>query len=181
MAKLYEINNELYNLLFNFEWDEEYQAWIYADTGEFFTDEEFHKRMDQLNMDKKSIMEWMAKEMLNSASDLEGLKAEVKRLNARKKQTEDRIERFRQILERECDGKKTDLGVATFSYRKSSAVVWDEHNADDIICWLEEHGHDDCLKYQEPEIRKTELKKLISSGQDVPFAKIEERYNGSLK
>lgn len=180
MGKLYEINQEL-NSLFCFEWDEEHEAWIYPDTGEFFSDDEFQKRMADLNMDRQSILEWMAKEMLNDAAELETLKAEIKRLTARKKHLEDRVERFRTILERECGGLKTDLGVATFSYRKSEAVVWDEKDAPDIICFLEEHGYDDCLKYNEPEIKKDPLKKLINSGVHVPLAMIEKRNKGSLK
>lgn len=180
MGKLYEINQELTEL-FSFEWSDEYSAWIYPDTGEFLTDEEFRKRAEKLGMDKKNIMEWMAKEILNMRGEREMLKAEAARIRERAKRLENKEERFRQILDRECDGKKTDLGVATFSYRKSSAAVWDDANSADIICWLEEHGHDDCLKYAEPEIRKMELKRLMASGVDVPFAEIEERNNGSLK
>ena len=180
MGKLYEINQEL-NSLFCFEWDEDHEAWVYPDTGEFFSDEEFQKRMTELHMDKHAILEWMAKDMLNNSAEMESLKAEIRRLTARKKHLEDRVERFRTILERECAGEKTDLGVATFAYRKSDAVVWDEKDAPDIICWLEEHGHDDCLKYNEPEIRKDPLKKLINSGVHVPLAMIEKRNKGSLK
>ena len=177
---LYEINQELTEL-FSFEWSDEHSAWIYPDTGEFLTDEEFEARAQKLGMDKQRILEWMAKEMLNMRGEREMLKAEMARIRERAKRLENKEERFRQILDRECNGKKTDLGVATFSYRKSSAAVWNEANSADIICWLEEHGHDDCLKYSDPEIRKTELKKLMASGVNVPFAEIEERMNGSLK
>jgi hypothetical protein len=180
MGKLYEINQELTDL-FAFEWSDEHSAWIYPDTGEFLTDEEFEARAEKLGMDKQRILEWMAKEILNGRSEAEALKAEVQRLSARKKSIEARCERLLAILDRECGGRKTDLGVATMSYRKSSAVVWDDSNSADIICWLEEHGHDDCLKYSDPEIRKMELKKLMASGVSVPFAEIEERMNGSLK
>lgn len=180
MGKLYEINQELSDL-FSFEWSDEHSAWIYPDTGEFLTDEEFQKRADQLGMDKQRILEWMAKEILNMRGEREMLKAEGARIRDRAKRLENKEERFRQILDRECNGIKTDLGVATFSYRKSSAAVWNEANAADIICWLEENGHDECLKYAEPEIRKMELKKLMASGVNVPFAEIEERNNGSLK
>lgn len=180
MGKLYEINQEL-DSLFCFEWDEEHEAWIYPDTGEFFSDEEFQQRMTELSMNRHEILEWMAKDMLNNSAELETLKTEIRRLTARKKHMEDRVERFRQILERECGGQKTDLGVATFSYRKSEAAVWDEKDAPDIICWLEEHGHDDCLKYIDPEIRKDPLKKLINSGVHVPLAMVEKRNKGNLK
>jgi hypothetical protein len=180
MGKLYEINQELFSL-FCFEWDEDHQAWIYPDTGEFMTDEVFQARMKQLNMDKKSILEWIAKEMLNLSGDAKMLKEEKSRIDARIKRKESRYERFRQILERECGGEKTDLGVATFSYRKSEACVWDEKNEQDIIAWIEKHAYDDCLKYSEPEIRKDPLKKLINSGVNVPFASVEKRNKGSLK
>ena len=180
MGKLYEINQEL-NSLFNFEWSDEHSAWIYPDTGEFLTDEEFEARAEKLGMDKQRILEWMAKEILNGRSEAEALKAEVQRLTARKKSIEARCERLLSILDRECGGKKTDLGVATMSYRKSSPVVWDEAKTPELVSWLEEHGHDDCLKYSDPEIRKMELKKLLATGVEVPLAEIEERVSGSLK
>lgn len=180
MGKLYEINQELFSLLC-FEWDADHQAWIYPDTGEFMTDEVFQARMKQLNMDKKSILEWIAKEMLNSAGNAGMLKEEKKRLDAGIKREENRYERLRQILERECGGEKTNLGVATFSYRKSEACVFEEKNVPDIIAWLEEHEHDDCLKYSEPEIRKDPLKKLVNSGVNVPYVAVEQRNKGSLK
>ena len=180
MGKLYEINQEL-SALFSFEWDEDHQAWIYPDTGEFLTDEEFEARAEKLGMDKQRILEWMAKEILNGRSEAEALKAEVQRLTARKKSIEARNERLLAILDRECCGKKTDLGVATMSYRKSSPVVWDEAKTPELVSWLMEHDYDECLKYSDPEIRKMELKKLMASGVNVPFAEIEERMNGSLK
>ncbi len=96
MGKLYEINQEL-NSLFCFEWDEDHEAWVYPDTGEFFSDEEFQKRMTELHMDKHAILEWMAKDMLNNSAEMESLKAEIQRLTARKKHLEDRVERFRTI------------------------------------------------------------------------------------
>lgn len=180
MGKLYEINQELTEL-FAFEWSDEHSAWIYPDTGEFLTDEEFEARAQKLGMDKQRILEWMAKEILNGRSEAEALKAEVQRLTARKKSIEARCERLLAILDRECGGQKTDLGVATMSYRKSSAVVWDEAQTRVIADWLEEHGYIDCVKYHDPEVQKPELKKLLASGVEVPLAEIEERVRGSLK
>ena len=179
MSKLYEINQEVARIQERVEWDGE--QYVDLDTGEIMTEEELEELFQSLDMDKHEILVWMAKCIINDRSEADAIKAEEKRLAERRKAKEKRIERFMAIIDRECAGKKTDLEIATFSYRKSEAVVWDDKDAPDIICWLEEHGHDDCLKYQEPEIRKDPLKQLINSGVHVPLAMVEKRNKGNLK
>ncbi len=50
------------------------------------------------------------------------LEAEEKRLKDRRQRMEKRHENLIAILDRECGGQKTDLGVATLCYRKSTRV-----------------------------------------------------------
>ena len=181
MGKLYEINSEIQRLQDRCEYSNEVDAYVDLDTGEIMTDEELEKLFQELNMDKREIMEWMAKGVLNDRAEAEAIKAEEKRLADRRKRFERRADWFEQILIREAGGVKRELGVASVSFRKSKAVVFEEKDVPDIICWLEEHGYDDCLKYIQPEVRKMEVRTLIEGGVDVPFCKIEERVNGTLK
>ena len=180
MGKLYEINQQL-DELFAFEWSDEFQAFVYPETGEFYDEEAFQQHMADLQLAKDEILQWMAKKILNDRSDIEALKQEEKRLADRRKSIERRVDRFMAILDRECGGEKKDLGVATVSYRASHPLEFNKENIPDIIAWLEENDHDDCLKYADPELRKTEITKLIKSGESVPFCEIGNKQNMSLK
>ena len=181
MSKLYEINMELDELMDMCEWDPDRKAYIDTATGEILQEDEYEMRLHSLGYQKQQILEWMARKVLNLRMEAAGRKVEVKRLQTEAQKREKLADRLEEIIARECAGEKTDLGVATMAYRKSEAVVWDEKDAPDIICWLQEHDHDDCLKYAEPEIRKTELKALIKGGVHVPLAMVEQRNNGKLK
>ena len=181
MGKLYEINMELERLNESMVWMPELNTWCDVDTGEIITNSEYQQRLDKLGLDKHSILEYLAKCVLNERAEIESLKAEINRLNERKKNKERLVERFLTILDRECAGERTDLGVATMSYRKSEAVEWEPINEPNLIDWLEKNGHDECLKFNVPEVRKTELKALIKGGVEVPGASIVQRNNASLK
>lgn len=178
--KLYEISQEIERLQERVDWDAELQKYIDLDTGEIMAEDELRKILDELQMDRQERMSYMAKCVLNDRAEVEALKAEKTRLDARRKAREKRIELFLSILDRECAGKKTDLGVATVSYRKSSPVEIVSGAEPDVVCWLEEHNYEHCLKYTDPEIRKDPLKKLIQSGEDIPYCAIIEKNNMSL-
>lgn len=83
------------------------------------------------------------------------------------------------VLDRECAGEKTDLGVATFSYRKTSHV--DVADAAKAVRWLKRNKYTDCFRLKDPEVSKTEVKKLIGSGVKVPGCTVVEDYSCSLK
>ena len=123
--KLYEINNAIAELTDQLDFDPE--------TGEI--GENFDDVMEQiaaLNMERQSVLEWIAKVVLNTRAEAAMLKAEEQRLKARRDALSRKEDRLMQILDRECGGETTDLGVATLSYRKTSKVeVTDE--AKDLI------------------------------------------------
>ena len=106
--KLYEINAEILRLTDAIEFNEE--------TGEILGDaDELLTQLNALQMEKKSILEWLAKLVLNLRSESASLKAEEQRLKARRERISAKEDRLMKILDRECAGEKTDLGVATFS------------------------------------------------------------------
>lgn len=177
--RLYEINAEFARLQERVEWDGE--RYIDLDTGEIMTDEELDRLFEELGMAKDEILRWLAKSVINDRAEAEAIKAEEKRLKERRERFEKRAERFEDIIRRECGGVTTDLGVATMAYRKSQAVEFKDEDIPDILAWLEEHDHTEAIKYIEPEVRKTELKKIIKSGEKVPYAAIVDRVNGKLK
>ena len=170
--KLYEVNLAIMETIDEF---------VDVETGEIVGDtEEMQRRLDMLEMEKNHILEYLAKLVLNYQSDAQAMKDEMDRLKKRKEMYEHRAEKLLAILDRECAGVKTDLGIATVSYRKSTATVVD--NPEQAINWLETHGYDDCLKYKQPEIVKTKAKELIQKQEcEIPGVHLEEKNNMSLK
>lgn len=173
--KLYEVNAEIQELLSQLE--QEFDP----ETGEILGDntEEILGRLDALEMEKGRILEWVAKEALNTRADVAALKTEEERLAARRKTLENKDKRLVRILDRECGGIKTDLGFAVVSYRKSEKVeVFDEETA---LSWLAKNNHKECIRIKQPEISKTEVKKLLKSDVGVPGIVLKTENNCSLK
>ena len=170
--KLYEINAEILRLTDQIEFDEE--------TGEILCDiDAIYDAIGALQMEKKSILEYLAKIVLNLRAEAAAVKTEEQRLKERREKLSRKEDRLMKILDRECAGEKTDLGVATFSYRKTSHV--DVSDAPKAIRWLKRNKHLDCFRVPAPEVAKTEVKKLINAGTKVPGCVVVEDYSCSLR
>ena len=50
-----------------------------------------------------------------------------------------------------------------------------------LIRWCEANGHDECIRYKEPEISKNAVSALIKGGIDVPYASIQESRSLGVK
>ena len=170
--KLYEINEEILRLTESIDIDEE--------TGEFVCDiDAITEGIDRLQMERRSILEYLAKLVLNTRAEAAALKTEEQRLKERRQRLEKKEDRLMAILDRECGGEKTDLGVATFSYRKTSRLeVSDSRTA---VEWLRDNEYTDCYRIPAPEVSKAEVKRLIARGEKVPGCAIVEDYSCSLR
>lgn len=85
---------------------------INAETGEILGDaDELFSQIQSLQMEKKSILEYLAKFVLNIRSEAAAVKTGEQRLKARRDRLAKKEERLMKVLDRECAGEKTDLGV----------------------------------------------------------------------
>lgn len=170
--KLYEINAQLEELLARLEPDPE--------TGEIPADEEqIMEDINALSLQRADLLQYLTKVVLNARANAAALKDEEARLKRRRTALEAKEERILAILDRECGGVKTDLGVATLSYRKSNRL--ELRNPDETARWLQENGYTECLRIKAPEIAKAEVTKLINLGVEVPDAEIVTATTYSLK
>ena len=129
--------------------------------------------------ERSAILEYLAKVVLDTRAGVDALKNEERRLKERRQALERKDERLMQILDRECAGQKTDCGVATICYRKTTRVeVSDNQSA---ITWLKENGYDSCYKQPAPEVSKSEVKKLLQAGTDVPGIALIQDLSCSLR
>lgn len=171
-VKLYEINAAIAELTDLLDFDPET-----GEIGENF--DIVMAQIDALNMERQSVLEWIAKVVLNTRAEAAMLKTEEQRLKARRDALARKEDRLMQILDCECAGQKTPLGIATFSYRKTSHVeVTDSEKA---VRWLKRRKYLDYFHVPAPEIAKNEVKKLINSGVSVPGCAVVEDYSTSLK
>ena len=170
--KLYEINEEILRLTDQIAVDEE--------TGEILCDlDAIYAGIDALQMERRSILGYLAKLVLNLRSESAALKAEEARLRDRRTRLEKKETRLLQILDRECAGEKTDLGVATLNYRKTTRV--DVADATKAVAWLKRRKLTDCFRVPAPEVAKAEVKKLLTAGTKVPGCALVEDRSYSLK
>lgn len=159
--KLYEVNAQILDLLEQLEPD--------PDTGEVpLNEDEIIREINALAMKREDILSYLAKLALDNKAAVQAMKAEERRLHERRSRVERQQEHLISILDRECGGQKTDLGVATLCYRKSSHV--EVTNKEKLISWLKEMGHDDCYHVPEPEISKLNVGRLLDAGIQVEGA-----------
>ncbi len=169
---LYEINEEILRLTD--------QIAVDAETGEVRCDmESVIAGIEALQMERHAILEYLAKLVLNLRSEAAAVKAEEVRLRDRRSRLEKKEAHIMRILDRECDGEKTDLGVATFNYRKTARV--NVSDAEEAVSWLRSHDYSDCFRIPTPEVAKTEVKKLLAAGTEIPGCTLVEDRSYSLK
>lgn len=111
-------------------------------------------------------------------SNAEQLKAEKQKLALREKKEEKAADRLEQYLLKNMQAigrTKIDRPQALITIKQNpeSTVIDDERK---FIEWAESTEHDELLKYEQPTIRKTEVKALIRrSAEKIPFAHLERK------
>lgn len=147
--KLYEVNQAIEGI---------FDLLVDPETGELLPDENLMLQLEALQMERSRILEYLAKLVLNTRSQVAALKKEEKRLKERRAILERKENRLMDILDRECHGEKTDCGVATICYRKTTKVdVADDAAA---VSWLMDNGYTRCYKVSRP--RRSAKRKLKS-------------------
>ena len=118
----------------------------------------------------------------NMNAEVKALKAEEDALRFRRKAFEKSVERMKAYLlgSMHAVGRlKIDMPRARLSIRKNaeSLVVDDDSR---FIEWAQTHN-DSLLKYAPPEIRKTDAKKLVQSGEQLPFVHLTRTESLTIK
>ncbi|MCC8046426.1 MAG: siphovirus Gp157 family protein [Clostridiales bacterium] len=169
--KLYEINQTI---------EEIFEQMVDPETGEILSDSEsLMAQLDSLQMERQRILEYLAKLVLNTRAEAAALKEEEARLKDRRSCLARKESSLMEVLDRECGGEKTDLGIATLSYRKTSHV--EVSDAEKAVRWLKRNKHTDCYRIPAPEVAKNEVKKLINTGIKVPGCAVVEDRSCSLR
>lgn len=170
--KLYEINNEIEEILEHLEPD--------PDTGEVTDVEILATRLEELNGEKIRKLEACAKAYFEATSAASAIKAEKERLTKKQSNMERKAERVLNFLTFISAGEKLDCGIATLSYPKprASTVTTDAVAAAE---WLKENGHPDLYTAQAPKLSANDVKKLLLDGVEIPGVHLEYNQKAVLK
>ena len=150
MANIYELTNEL-SLL-----------WDLMENGEL-EDEVLIGAFDCAKEDLADKLEGYCKFIKNLESDIQGLKAEEERLNARRKTMENTVTRCKEAMKfalNTAGEKKIACGNFTVSVQNNApSVVLDEQYLENIP--------EEYLVPQEPKIDKKKIKADIDAGKNL--------------
>ena len=118
----------------------------------------------------------------NLTADINEMKAEEKRLKSRRVSAENQVERMKKYLLNSMQAigvKKISMPRARITLRlNAESVVIENEKA--LIDWAMRHD-ETILKYQEPELKKTDIKELLRMGEKIPFARLERKESVMLK
>lgn len=157
MAKLYDLVREIED--FEFEVDEE--------TGEILNAED----LDNLELEKNEKIEQLCLWIKNLKSDAAAYKAEKDSFAKKQKAAENEAESIKNYIAYILAGEKFKTDRVTVSYRKSEQVECLDMSLVD----------DDYLRFKEPELDKTKIKKALKDGIKVGGCMLVERQNMNIK
>lgn len=163
---LYEINEQIDQILSNMEIDEE--------TGEVLIDTTL---LESLSLAKETKLENIACFIKNLDANMKALREEEKNLASRRKANERKAERLTNLLDYELQGNKFETARCVVKYRKSTAT---EVN-DDIFFKKYKKNKKYCTAETTYKYNKNDLKKLIQAGEEIDGVKLIERNNISIK
>lgn len=185
--KLYELSNQFTELFDNFEDIDNYtpgddeeipdldafkealrMAWFDTLTG---IEAEFDDKAENIACYIKSL-----------SAEVKAMKAEEDALKRRRKAMEKSVERLKGYLLGSMlaiGRSKIDTPRAHLSVRNNAeSIVIDDTVG--FIGWAEENAVE-LLKYAAPEIRKTDAKKLLQAGEELPFAHLTRTQSLTIK
>lgn len=114
--------------------------------------------------------------------DTTAMKAEEKKLTARRKSRENAVESLKKYLldNMQAIGRKKIETAKMAVSLKNNAPSTIIENEDEFISWAEKNN-DSLLKYSKPTISKSKVKTLINSGETVPYAHLESKVSLIIK
>ena len=157
MGKLYDLVREIED--FEFEIDEE--------TGEILNAED----LDNLELEKNEKIEQLCLWIKNLKSDAAAYKAEKDSFAKKQKAAENKAESIKNYIAYILAGEKFKTDRVTVSYRKSEQVECLDMSLVD----------DDYLRFEEPELNKTKIKKALKDGVKVGGCMLVEKQNMNIK
>lgn len=155
-----------------YEIDEAITSCIDMETGEIIDMD----RLSSLQMERDAKVEGIALWIKNLKAEAEAIKTECDRLSERERAIKNKAESLKRYLSDALCGRKFETPRVKCSFRKTNSVVIEEG----FLEWAQK-GHDELLRYKEPEADKTAIKQAFEAGQNVMFAHLESKNSLTIK
>ena len=152
--KLYEIDNAILGC-------------VDVETGEIFDIDKF----EELSMERDAKIENICLWIKNLKAEAEALKAEKDAFAERQKKAENKMESLKKYISSYLEGAKFETAKVKVSFRKSETLEISE----------DANIPDEFLKFKEPEVNKTELKKALKAGQHFEGVVLVQNQNIQIK
>ena len=198
MAKLYELSDSFEQLFNQFDAINDYDFDTDADgnpidrEGNIIENPEAYKAamleawfdtLEGIEGEFEDKAENIACYIKSLQSDIDDMDNEEKILKARMNAKKNRLEAIKKYLKNsmlQINLLKIDKPRARLSIRNNAeCLVVDDEKA--FIEWAERSGNDSLLTYKAPEIRKTDTKKLVQSGREIPNVHLERSQSLIIK
>lgn len=160
---LYEINKSIEAIL---------EDVVDPETGEIIEGDLF-EAYEALQMDWAEKVDNIACFIKDLKAEAAAIREEEKALAARRRSAESKGERLSQYLEFCLHGEKFSSPRASVSYRRACKVVVDEAHLFEIP--------EQYLRYKDPEVDKTAVKKALTAGEAVPGCNLVESTSMIIK
>ena len=147
---------------------------IDTETGEVLDVE----RLDALQMERRNKLENVACWVKNLEADAEAYKAQKSAFAEREKKAKAKAESLRKWLSDALNGEKLTTTRADMSFRRSEVV---EIENETVMRNWAITLHPELLTIKVPEINRTEVKKALKAGMEIPGAVLVERQNLQIK
>lgn len=138
-----------------------------SETGEIFDIDRFEELELARDAKVESICLWIK----NLKAEIEALKAEKDAFAQRQKSAENKMESLKRYISGYLEGTAFESAKVKVSFRKSESV---EIMEGAVI-------PNEYLRFKEPEVNKTELKKALKSGVSIEGVYITENQNIQIK
>ena len=151
-----------------YEIDQEILDCVDMETGEILDSE----KLDALQMERERKLEGVALWVKDLSAEAEAVKAEADKLTARKRALDNKITGLKMWLLMALDGQKLKTPRCNvYQTHNQRVAVADEKKLIEFLQTLEEP--EKFLRFQEPELRKDEIKKALKDGTIIPGAELE--------
>lgn len=132
--------------------------------------------LNNLSMEREIKIENLACWYKNLMADAEALKAEKNAFAEREKAAKNKAESIKRYLSSVLDGEKFTTSKCALSFRKSESV-----EVLDMDAFMSDDKAENYLKYAEPTVNKTELKKALKSGETFKGVLLSSNNNIQIK
>lgn len=150
-----------------FEIDSAILDCVDVETGEIFDEVKFEELALERDVKIENICLWIK----NLKAEAEALKAEKDAFAQRQKAAENKMESLKKYISTYLDGAAFKTAKVAVSFRKSESVEVDEGA----------NIPDEYLRFKEPEVNKTELKKALKDGKKIDGVCLVEKQNIQIR